>query len=194
MLLMRLESDMRLCFGLLLLMLSLLPTPAKAHGGGAPQLSDVAAGPYRLFVWTQPEPARPGEVHLTVAVTSPQQGATAKELETAVTDAHVEVQFAPIEQLAQAFWVTATQPSAATNFNYEADVELAQAGLWQVTVMVKGAEGDGSAYFELQVLPARGVSWPLIVGILAALAVVALFLWRPQLHQGEKRLLRDSGT
>ncbi len=42
-----------------------LPT---AHGGGTPRLVNLVVEPYRLWLWTEPEPLRVGEAHFTIAV------------------------------------------------------------------------------------------------------------------------------
>ncbi|MEZ4620844.1 MAG: hypothetical protein R2867_35780 [Caldilineaceae bacterium] len=69
-----------------------------AHGGGTPRLTDVAAGPYRVFTWTQPEPLRVGEVHLTIGLTHDAAHAitaTDSAMTQPVTDAAVIVRFTP---------------------------------------------------------------------------------------------------
>lgn len=52
----------------LVLLVASWPTVVMAHGNGAPRLVNVVAGPYRLWVWSLPDPMRMGEAHLSVAV------------------------------------------------------------------------------------------------------------------------------
>ena len=59
---------------------------------------------------------------------------------------------------------------------YEADVELATAGRWQVQVVVSGPAGGGQAAFELEVRAARRVP-PLVWGALGLLVVLGGWFW-----------------
>ena len=55
----------------LLLVLVSTGRSVHAHGGGTPRLTAEPVGPYSLFAWTEPEPMRAGDVHVTLAVTTP---------------------------------------------------------------------------------------------------------------------------
>ena len=46
------------CLVTAVFLLMLAFTWVWAHGGGEPQLTNAVAGPYRVSVWTQPEPMR----------------------------------------------------------------------------------------------------------------------------------------
>ena len=99
--------------------------PAMGHGGGTPQLTDAEAGPYRLFAWTEPEPWRVGEVHLSVAVTLPSpDGERSDRLEQAVTDAEILVNFQPRADLTQSFSERAQNQSGLNSVYYETDTAL----------------------------------------------------------------------
>ncbi len=148
---------------------SIVAGTAAAHGGGTPQLSDTAAGPYRLFVWTQPEPWRAGEAHLTVAVILPTASSTDGQGQP-VMDAAVTVALAGPG--GEALQVDAVPPALLSNPTYEADTRLPAAGPWQVTVEVAGQEGAGAAQFSVEVLPARTVNWALLAG--GAVILVAI--------------------
>lgn len=142
---------------------------SSAHGGGTPQLSDVEAGPFRLFVWTSPEPWRAGgEAHVTVAVTSlDDAGQTIP-----VDDASVAIELAPADAPERAIVLAATPLAGAGAGFYEGDTSLAQAGEWQVSVKVTAAAGAGDAGFVYQVQPGSQINWLLWLG--AALAVLAV--------------------
>ena len=64
-------------------------TGVVAHGTGAPQVINADSGPYLVSVWTEPDPARVGELHVTVGVAEP-------ETQEVVVDAQVEVALAPL--------------------------------------------------------------------------------------------------
>lgn len=152
--------------------------PVAAHGGGTPQLVNSEAGPYRLYVWTQPEPLNAGDVHVTIAVTVPDPAASGQtnsaalnQADLAVTDAEVAVNFVltqpPQNVVAHADLIDRTGVPY-----YEADVVLPISGTWQTRVSVNGQEGAGEIAFELNVLPPREINWPLVGG--GALLVILL--------------------
>ncbi|MEZ4656470.1 MAG: hypothetical protein R2911_02755 [Caldilineaceae bacterium] len=143
---------------------------ALAHGGGTPQVVNAEAGPYRIFVWTQPEPLHAGEIHVTIAVILPDansegQDASAalNQVDRAVTNASVQVNFA-LPQGAQNVAAQASLIERTGMPYYEADITLPTAGDWQTTIAVNGAQGRGDAAFDLPVLPPREINWPLVAG------------------------------
>lgn len=160
----------------LLFALGLLVTTAgvsNAHGGGTPQLSDVAAGPFRLFVWTSPEPWRAGgEAHVTVAVTSLDAAGQMIPVEGAT----IAIELTPAGAPERAIVLAATPVSGAGAGFYEGDTSLSQAGEWDVSVRVAAAAGTGDAGFVYQVQPGSQINWLLwIGGALAVLAIVGYF-------------------
>ena len=158
-------------------------TAAYAHGGGTPQLTNAEAGPYRVFAWTQPEPWRVGEVHISIAVTLPppedaivDEGVTNNALDTPVTDAIVQATLTRTEEPGASVTVQAAPQELLGNLYYEADATLNAPGEWRVTVDVSGPRGSGEASFTTEVLPARSSNTLLIAGGvgLAVLAFAAL--------------------
>lgn len=126
------------------------PAGALAHGGGAPQVTDAPAGPYRLFVWTSPEPWQAATAaHVTIAVT--QQDAAGQIMP--ITDAQVTVRLTLEGQATQAVLLTATQIGAAAGY-YEADDRLPAAGVWRVEVEANGEAGVGAVSFTQTAAPA----------------------------------------
>jgi len=140
--------------------------PASAHGGGAPQLVQTPSGPYHLYAWTNPNPARAGVVHITVALTEP-------ATQQPVLNAAVQIVAAPGG--GKPVSVRATHENAVIKTYYEADLDLPAAGAWQFTVSHSDAAGSGSASFELDVQPAARNWRP--IGIGAVLAVIAIGAW-----------------
>ncbi len=161
-------SLLLLCWALTVVMLLLVgfSTVAHAHSSGPPRLADVAAGPYRVFVWTQPEPLRVGDAHISMLVTHTTQP---------VNDAHVQMRFEPVGQAGQAIVVTASAQDFLSNIYYEADVQLPSTGNWRATIRIDGAPGQGSVEFESAVLEKRTLNWP-VVGGAAAVFVFLLGL------------------
>lgn len=153
------------------LMLALLSiAPLSAHGGGVPQLTDKAAGPYRIFAWTQPDPLRVGDIHLSIGVVTAAKNTAG--LDDAVTDATVTVSLAPTTGETAPIRVTALLQEQLGSYYYEADATLPTAGEWRFTIEVSGAPGDGSAAFVSEVLSARQTNWLLLS--VAALLLVGL--------------------
>jgi hypothetical protein len=160
---------------ILLAALTSVARPAQAHGGGKPQLTNSPAGPYVISVWTQPEPVRVGEFHITIAVAEQSETREAADL---VLDATVRVQVQPLDPSLESLSAFATRESAVNKLFYEADLELPSAGRWQVLISVEGPAGAGATTFDIEALPAStlysllGLGWPLWGG--AALATLSI--------------------
>ena len=153
-----------------LLLAALLPAPPlAAHGGGKQQLAGETAGPYRLYVWSSPDPWRVGQAHTTVAVTR----LLPTGEETPASGLQVFVTYVQGEQSQR---IAAVEQAGAQAGYYEADNSVAAAGDWQVTVEAAGAEGQGTAGFVETVLPANQFNWWLIGGgVLLALLLLGFF-------------------
>jgi len=162
---------------LVVLTLLLVPAAGHAHTGGTLRLSDAAAGPYRLYAWTQPEPLRVGQNHISVLVLNP--GPTEGVAGEPVIDAQVEVRFETATPLGQVISVAALPTEFLGNTYYEADLELPTTGEWRVTISVQGRLGEGNAQFGSEVLPARTLNWVLIgsagVGLLLLIGLMGLW-------------------
>lgn len=153
-----------------------LPTAASAHGGGTPQIVDGAAGPYRISVWTQPEPLRAGEVHLTIAVMEP-QSADENAPDQMILDAAVAVDFQPVDpSAAQPLHAEAELQSTFGSPYYEADVELPSEGEWRITVAATGDAGQGAVSFDGTVLPPYSVNWILLASIGLVFGAIIIFM------------------
>ena len=163
-----------------LLVLGALVLPvqvAEAHGGGVPRLTNAAAGPYWVSVWTQPDPLRVGQAHFTVAVSQPASSAAGREeAGPPVLGADVQVQFRRLDRAGDTLQVRATHEDAANKLFYEADLDLPEVGRWEVLVSVKGDAGLGDTGFEAEVSAPRPTNWWWIGGLgLGALAVLWVF-------------------
>ncbi len=167
----------RLLWGVALLVticLLLSGTALYAHGGGTPRLTDAAAGPYRIFAWTQPEPLRVGEMHLSIGVVKAATDSvqSAETLDEAVTDATVIIHLLPVTEDGAAISVPAVLQEQLGSYYYEADAALPTPGEWCFTIEVSGALGAGRAEFVGTVATAREINWLLV----AAAAVLLLCL------------------
>jgi hypothetical protein len=179
--------------GLALILLAALASvarPAQAHGGGTPQLTNSPAGPYIVSVWTQPDPVRVGEFHITIAVAEKSETREAGDL---VLDAKVRVQVQPLDPSGESLTAFATREKAVNKLFYEADLDLPSPGKWQVLVAAQGPAGAGTATFDIEALPAStlssllGFGWPLWGGVaLAALSIGwLLYTFRSSRSEGQ---------
>lgn len=162
---------------LVVLTLLLVPAAGHAHTGGTLRLSDAAAGPYRLYAWTQPEPLRVGQNHISVLVLNP--GSAEGVAGEPVLGAQVTVRFEAPTQANEAISVAALATEFLGTIYYEADLELPTSGEWHVTIVVQGALGEGRTQFVGEVLSARTLNWSLIgsagVGLLLLIGLMGLW-------------------
>lgn len=155
--------------------------PLYAHGGGVPRLTGEPAGPYRIFVWSQPEPLRVGDIHLSIGlVRAEAEGSQAADaLDEPVTDATVTVSLQPVAENARPIRTLAVLQEQLGSYYYEADATLPTAGDWRITIDVSGDLGDGSAAFVGAVASAREVNWLLLIaaGLLLLCLLGLIGLW-----------------
>lgn len=175
---------MKLFWGTIALFLvySTLSEIAEAHGGGVPQLSNVEVGPYVVTIWTQPDPLRVGIIHFTVAVTELLTDSTSSESNgTVVVDAFVRIRLKSLSESGVTICTEATHENALNKLFFEADVDIPLDKWWQVTVDVLGPAGAGTTRFDIQVFPARTMTWRLMISVvLMILAAIVLNRLRNQ--------------
>jgi hypothetical protein len=181
-----------------LLVLMMLPRASRAHSGGTPRLTAAPAGPYFVYAWTDPEPWRVGEAHISLAVTQPASQAAdqaAGQIETPVTDVDIAVTLTPLDGAQPPIQVQAAPQSLLNDFYFEAITQLPAPGRWHVAIDVNGAAGHGSTEFELDALPPRTLNWPLLAGAGVALVVlVALMgIWSRRQTATAKHPARQPG-
>ena len=152
-----------------------------AHGGGTPRLTNVPVGPYHVYAWSEPEPWRVGQVHLSIAVTKPNPDTNSNQVEIPVTDVEIMVTYTPLSDsddsnLRAPTVVNAVRQEFLSDFYYEADPSLTYVGDWQITIDVSGPDGAGSTQFAMETLPERSLNWTLIFGAGAVIVVVLVLI------------------
>ena len=157
-----------------------LDLPLLAHGGGTPRLTSQPVGPYNLYAWSEPEPWRVGQVHLSLAVTMPNPDSSSNQVEIPVTDVEINVTYIPmanngVDTTQEPIVVKAVRQEFLSDFYYEADPTLTRVGDWQIQVDVTGTEGSGSTQFAMQTLPERSLNW-MLIGSAGGVLVVVLVL------------------
>lgn len=173
-----------LLLSLLCLTLTAATAAASAHGGGTPQVVDVPAGPYRIFVWTSPDPWREEELaHVTVAVTRVDAAGQVFPL----TDVRVTVRLFSETQPDQAVTLLAQPVSAVATGFYEVDYPLPEDGLWRIEIEALGAEGVGAVAFTMVAEPAASARWPVWAGVAFAAAIVAFAVLQTARRRSPRR-------
>ncbi|RME44503.1 MAG: hypothetical protein D6791_13020 [Chloroflexi bacterium] len=150
---------------LLTLSLVVLAAPGgrvRAHGGGTAQLSNEPLGPYVLTVWTNPDPATVGKLHITAAIATADTGEP-------VTDATVQVLATASDGAVTR--VQAGHQGALTPYFYEADLELGAPGRWQFTILLDDGQSSYEAGFTLEVR-GQGFNW-LLFAVVAVVVMVS---------------------
>ncbi|MEZ4737537.1 MAG: hypothetical protein R3E79_61460 [Caldilineaceae bacterium] len=179
-------------------------TPVAAHGSGTPRLVNVIAGPYRLWVWSLPDPIRVGEVHISVAV---EEVASPPTPQTMPTDFAVQLTISALDQSHQPFTLSASKQERFLQTYYEADFTMPAVGQWQADISITGPAGVGAMAFPFAVLPPQRVNWILVLWSIVAVVATGWVLrgnrraaaresaesGPPATHAGAVTLPPDSG-
>jgi len=186
---------------LVLLFTAVSPSRLLAHAGvGIQHLNNVLAGPYRVFVWSDPEPPTVGEYHVTVALTENIEGDATGLAGAPILDAYVTVAITHAES-GETLTARATHDDALNKLFYEASFVPEKRGAWSVQVRIAPAAcapnegGDrGSSQqaadcenaqfvgYEDEILP-KAFPWrALLGGLLSVLLFLgaALLYWKTQ--------------
>lgn len=181
-----LTAGFRAYLWLAVVMAVVLPVRSLAHGGGMQQLANAPAGPYQVFVWTNPDPWRVGATHTTVALTQP----LGDGKDATVSGAKIVISMAPKANPAATQRVEAVEGSGAQAGFYEADGTASEVGLWQVMIEITGPQGPGTTSFELMVEPADNVNplwWGIGAGVVVIFAAGGWWLLRNSQHRPARR-------
>lgn len=112
----------------------LLPGTLQAHGGiGVQHLNNVPAGPFRVYLWSDPEPPVVGEYHVTIALTENVEGDSTGLAGGPILDASVTVELVHLDS-GETLSAQATHEDALNKLFYVASFEPARHGIWSVQV------------------------------------------------------------
>lgn len=177
--------------GVVLLSL-VVASQALAHGIGTPVKINVPSGPYLLSIWTDPDPLRVKETHVTVAVMEP---VTREPIVTGLT---VEVQLTDVVDEAMSFTAAATPEDSANRLLYAAVFSnLPHEGTWRGTIVVDGLAGKGEPIpFEIEVLPQAPFNWlwPGVGGLVILLVVWWIRTWPQQARPSRPSKGKDTAV
>jgi hypothetical protein len=179
---MSLRNRLRIILGLTLLLMIGWGDTIFAHGGtGMPQLTNEDIGPYRIFVWSDPEPPQVGEYHVAVALTESLPGDASGFAGQPILGADVTVELTHVTS-GETLIGQATHKDAINKIYYEADFEVTTPGEWRIELTVDGPDGIASASYVDEIIPASFNWLPIAGGVLAVLLVAGAFVfhWRVQ--------------
>ena len=146
----------------------------EAHAGGKMQVASEDAGPFKLTVWTSPEPAVIGQVHVAVSVAS-------AETALPILDSEVFIELIPKDGQGERLSGQAVTDNSANQFLYETIFDVANEGLYEVSVTIVGPGVDwANTTFDLQVgsPPPLGLGLAALVGLAVITGVAVWFYLR----------------
>lgn len=161
---------------------------AFAHGGtGFPQLTNVDIGPYRIFVWSAPEPAQVGPYHVAVALTQSLEGDESGFAGQPIFNADITVNLVNVGT-GETLTKKATHLDAVNKIYYETDFEVGTPGEWRVDFAVAGPDGPAQASYVAQIAPATFNWMPVIGGVAALLLIAAAVVFHFRVQPTRKKV------
>lgn len=143
--------------------------PALAHTEGKMQLSAEPAGPFKMTVFTSPDPAVAGDIHVAALIFLAEDASP-------LLDADVMVEMKPLEDNGSVHSSPAVLGEAENKLLFEAVLDVSTPGLYLVTVSVEEGDGQsGEASFELDVTSGGGFNWLYLIPVILISLVVAVW-------------------
>lgn len=159
---------------------------AAARADGGRVLVSEPLGASQVTVFLAPSPVRSGPADVTVLVQAGEGG-------TAVLDARVALEIAPIERDAPPARVPALRGAAANQLLYGARVDLFEPGVWRLRVAVTHAAESGALETTFEVEPPMAPiahHWPWLAVVPLIVAVFLFHQWLRDRHAPGDRLRR----
>jgi hypothetical protein len=157
--------------GIILLFLLIASRPVEAHTEGKMQLSAEPAGPFKMTVFTSPDPAEVGEIHIAALIFTADDASP-------VLDANVTVELAPLDGNGSTHSVQASLGDAENKLLFEAVSDVSEPGTYLVTVTIEDPTGQqGAASFDLEVTSSGGINWLYFIPVIGLGLVVLLWLY-----------------
>jgi hypothetical protein len=153
-------------FGLLVVLLLMLPTPAGAHNGPPfPIIENKKVGPYIVALWTHPDVGT-GAFYVFV---EPVPGSAVPD------DLKIKIGVQPVTgRLSETFY-EAERVKSHGPVQYNAQAEFDRQELWRVRLVIQSSQGGGEATAQVEVTPPGFGRLDLLLYLLPFLIVA--FLW-----------------
>jgi hypothetical protein len=143
--------------------------PVLAHTEGKMQLSAEPAGPFKMTVFTSPDPAVTGEIHVAALIFLAEDASP-------LLDANVTVEMEPLEDSGSVQRSPAVLGEAENKLLFEAVLDISAPGPYLVTVSVEEGGGQsGEASFEMDVTSEGGFNWLYLIPVILIGLVVAVW-------------------
>lgn len=161
------SSVLYICFLVILALANF--RPALAHTEGKMQLSAEPAGPFKMTVFTSPDPAVIGEIHVAALIFLAEDASP-------LLDANVTVEMKPLEDDGSVQRSLAVLGEAENKLLFEAILEVSAPGPYLVTVSVEEGNGQtGEASFEMDVTSGEGFNWLYLIPVILIGLVIAIW-------------------
>jgi len=159
----------------ILLLLGLVVTGlVEAHAGGKMQIASEDVGPFKVTAWTSPDPAVTGQLHVAVSVAS-------AETALPILNSEVFIELIPQDGQGERLSGQAITDNSANQFLYETIFDVANEGLYEVSITIIGPGVDwGNTTFDLQVgsPPPLGLGLAALVGLAVITGAAVWFYLR----------------
>lgn len=139
-----------------------------AHSDGVMQLASAPAGPYKLTVWTWPDPPTPGELHVAIALVKAEDASP-------ILDADVNVMLVSSSGDVEHSDAATTEDSE-NKFLYEVVMDVPSSDTYDITININDNH-EAAVTFQLEVGPERGFNWLLLIPILIILGGVVYWIY-----------------
>lgn len=138
--------------------------------GGTLRIGDVPIGGYLVSIFTDPTPARPGALHVSVLVLREGRGEVAESVEVTLgaRSGNPPVVLEGIPALRD----LSDDPRY-----YHNHFVLPHAGVWEITVAVSGPEGVGDTRFELTAREPGPLANPVVLVLVSLIPLAAATWW-----------------
>ena len=154
---------------LCLIAAALLFRPVSAHTEGKMQLSAEPAGPFKMTVFTSPDPAVPGDIHFASYIFLVDDLSPVLDADVLVSVQRSDGEGTPVTKLA-------TLGDAENKLLFESIIDISEPGIFTVRIGVTHDEiGQGEASFELEVVSEGGFNWLYVIP--AALIMGGAAFW-----------------
>jgi hypothetical protein len=152
--------------GLLVALLLVSHTPARAHNGPPfPIIENKKVGPCIVALWTHPDVGT-GAFYVFV---EPAPGATVPD------DLQIKIGVQPVTGRLPETFYEAERVKSHGPVQYNAQAEFDRQELWHVRLVIQSSQGGGEATAQVEVTPPGFGRWDLLLYLLPFLIVA--FLW-----------------
>jgi hypothetical protein len=166
--------------GLLVVLLLVWPTRARAHNGPPfPIIENEQVGPCIVALWTHPDVGT-GAFYVFV---DPMPGSTLPD------DLKIKIGVQPVTARLPEKFYDAARVKSRGQAEYNAVADFDRQELWRVRLVIQSSQGGGEATTQVEVTPPGFGRWDLLLYLLPFLFVA--FLWFRGITRAKRRRKRQ---